>query len=152
MAIPNPYPNIKDGIVSDNTTWSSNKIKANIDAVNNHERCVLKKIYNYDLEKNVYDIIEYPTSLDVQDREHLINAIVSGTVDIFVNDNGIDSYKVNIASYLKTLSGNDGICFFGIISGYDAIIPSELHLFSGSLGLTSADDEFYSSYDDIFNM
>ena len=30
MAIKNPYPNIKDGIVSDNTTWSSAKINADI--------------------------------------------------------------------------------------------------------------------------
>ena len=150
MAIKNPNPNIKDFEVNDNTTWSSSKIKASIESSNNHERCILKYRYDLELEKAVYDIIEYPASLDVQDREHLINAIVSGAVDVFVNNNGIDSYKVNIASYIKTLSGNDGISFFGIISGHDALIPSELHLFSGSLGFTEANDEFYVSYDDIF--
>ena len=30
MAIPNPNPNIKDGVKADNTTWSSNKIAAAI--------------------------------------------------------------------------------------------------------------------------
>lgn len=33
MAIPNPWPNIKDEEINDNTTWSSAKIKAVIDAI-----------------------------------------------------------------------------------------------------------------------
>lgn len=33
MSIKNPWPNIKDNEVNDNTTWSSAKIKAEIDAI-----------------------------------------------------------------------------------------------------------------------
>lgn len=140
MAIPNPNPNIKDGVIVDNKTWSSSKIKEGFEAAGvtvgsdgSVETQKAKLIKTITTEEAL-------TAIELKDLNCKFLLIVvnlnydstaSVTSNVRIKTDTATSYKYSPACFNRSLTGgSDYIAFYvldctkGVTTGYGYVNSS----------------------------
>lgn len=139
MAIPNPNPNIADGIKSDNTTYSSNKIESLISTATElpiPEAGDAGKVLTVNAAEDGYEL----TSLPVPDAEALTPTLVADLSSVAVVN---AYYREGILYVNGRLASTTGISAGGeifTISGYNTIDTNDYY---NVVGLSSTGSGSY---------